>query len=79
LTHFNQVSTSLNAQEEILLRRAPELSLKQLGKVRENRLGKIGRGSRNHAWNNVEKKFNPSALVAMGEFTVFSIAESKID
>ncbi|GAA5981918.1 hypothetical protein JCM5350_006564 [Sporobolomyces pararoseus] len=75
LTHFNQFSSSLNTQEEALLKQEG-LSLKQLGKIRENRLGRIGRGSRKGVWTNVEKKFDSSALVAIGMLTKLLVEDA---
>ncbi|GAA5969677.1 hypothetical protein JCM3765_006109 [Sporobolomyces pararoseus] len=75
LTHFNKLSNSLNTQEESLLKQEG-LSLKQLGQIRENRLGKVGRGSRKGVWTNVEKKFDSSALVALGMLTKLLVEDA---
>ncbi|GAA6009860.1 hypothetical protein JCM11491_000843 [Sporobolomyces phaffii] len=75
LTHFNHVSTALNAEEQLLLEQ-PGLSVKQLNRVRDNRLGKMGTGTRKRVWTNCEKKFEPSSLVALGMLTKLLVEDS---
>ncbi|GAA5936964.1 uncharacterized protein JCM15063_000111 [Sporobolomyces koalae] len=65
LSHFNSVTQSLNAHEERLLKQ-PNLPPDDVKLVKQTRT-RIG--ARKHAWTNVERAFEPSALVAIGMLT----------
>lgn len=66
LTHFTNLSKEINEEEEALLKKEG-MTRRDLKKVREGRLGKMGRGGRKGVWRNAEKGFDASGLVALGE------------
>ncbi|GAA5901802.1 uncharacterized protein JCM6883_000402 [Sporobolomyces salmoneus] len=75
LAHFNQLSAALNKQEEEILVQ-PGLSNGQWNRAKENRIQARGAGERRGVWNNVEKKFDSTALVALGMLTKLLVEDA---
>ncbi|GAA5879278.1 hypothetical protein JCM16303_003147 [Sporobolomyces ruberrimus] len=75
LTHFTNLSKEINEEEEALLKKEG-MTRRDLKKVREGRLGKMGRGGRKGVWKKAEKGFDASGLVALGMLTKLLVEDS---